>query len=106
MERELLSFLPWKPQSYNLTKEGRQALKNLQKDRSVIIKPADKRSSVVVWDREDYLAEGYKQLNDESIYVDVQHSNDKTLTGLIEKSNSMFEQEKDYFRKGIEIVFV
>ena len=92
MERELLSFLPWKPQSYNLTKEGRQALKNLQKDRSVIIKPADKRSCVVVWDREDYLAEGYKQLNDESIYVDIKHSTDKTLSDLIEKSNKFFKR--------------
>ena len=28
-------------------------------------------------DREDYLTEGHKQLNNESIYVDVKHSNDK-----------------------------
>ena len=31
---------------------------------------------MVVWDREDYLAEGYKQLNDESTYVEVKHFND------------------------------
>ena len=34
----------------------------------MIIKPPDKGSCVVVWDHEDYLAEGYKQLNDDSIY--------------------------------------
>ena len=53
MEHELFSFLPGKPQSYNLTKEEWQALKNLKEDRSMIVKPADKGSYVVVWDRED-----------------------------------------------------
>ena len=57
-----------------------------------MIKPADKGSCVVVWDREDYLAEGYKQLNDESIYVDIKHSTDKTLSDLIEKSNKFFKR--------------
>ena len=47
---------------------------------------------MVAWDREDYLAEGYKQLNDESIYVDIKHSTDKTLSDLIEKSNKFFKR--------------
>ena len=47
---------------------------------------------MVVWDREGYLAEGYKQLNDESIYVDIKHSTDKTLSDLIEKSNKFFKR--------------
>ena len=48
MEHELFSFLPGKPQSYNLTKEEWQALKNLKEGRSIIIKPAD-MGSCVVW---------------------------------------------------------
>ena len=52
-EHEMFSFLPMKPQSYNFTKEEWQALKNLEEDRSITIKPADKGSYVVVWDRED-----------------------------------------------------
>ena len=52
MEHELFSFLPGKPQSYNLTKEEWQALKNLKDKRSIIIKPADKGSCVIMWDRE------------------------------------------------------
>ena len=55
MEHEPISFLPGKPQSYKLTKEEWQALKNLKEDRSIIIKPAGKGSCVVVWDCEDYL---------------------------------------------------
>ena len=92
MEHEQFSFLPGKPQSYNLTREEWQAIKNLKDGRSTIIKPADKGSCVVLWDHEDYLAEGYKQLNDESIYGDVKHSNDKTLSDPIEKSNNFFKR--------------
>ena len=92
MEHELFSFLPGKPQSYNLTKEEWQALKKLKEDRSIIIKPADKGSCVVVWDREDYLAAGYKPLNDESINIDIKHSTDKTLSDLTEKCNNFFKR--------------
>ena len=87
MENELFSFLAGKPQSYDLTKEEWQALKNLKEGRSITIKPAD----VVVWDREDYLAEGYKQLNDESTYAEVKHSNVKALFDLTEKSKNFFK---------------
>ena len=47
---------------------------------------------MVVWDHEDYLAEGYEQLNDESTYVEVKHFNGKTLCNLIEKSNNFFKR--------------
>ena len=36
-----------------MTKEEWQAMRNLVEDRSIIIKPADKGSCVVAWDRED-----------------------------------------------------
>ena len=62
IEHELFSFLSGKPQSYNLTKEEWQASINYKEDRSILIKPADKGSFVVVLDREDNPAEGYKQL--------------------------------------------
>ena len=40
---------------------------SLQNDRSVVIKPADMGSPVVVWDRTDYLNEAERQLSDEKI---------------------------------------
>ena len=55
-EGELFSFLPGKPQSYILAKEEWQAMRNPAEDRSIIVKPTDKGSCGVVWDREDYLA--------------------------------------------------
>ena len=39
----------------NLSGDGWEALRNLADDKSIVIKGADKGSSVVIWDREDYL---------------------------------------------------
>ena len=91
LEKELFSFLPGKPQSYNLTKEEWKAMRNLAEDRSIIIKPADKGSCVVIWDREDYLAEGYRQLSDHSTYTDIKKFNQKLMSDLTEKSNRIFK---------------
>ena len=55
----------------NLTRKEKQALENLKNDKSIIIKSADKGSSVVVWDREDYLKEAEDQLSDDSVYEEV-----------------------------------
>ena len=76
----------------NLTREEWEAFKNLKEDRSIIIKPADKGSCVVVWDREDYLAEGYMQLNDKSTYVEINNFKGKFLCDLTDKSNNFFKR--------------
>ena len=39
-------------------------MRSLGNDRNVVIKPAYKRSSIVVWDRLNYLTEAEKQLSD------------------------------------------
>ena len=57
----------------NLTKEERNALYNLRDDPTIIIKGADKGSAVVVWDRDDYLKEASKQLEDKDVYEEVQN---------------------------------
>ena len=67
-------------------------MQSLAEDRSIIIKSADKSSYVVVWDREDYLAEGYKQLSDTSTYVEVKKYNYKLLSQLTEKSNKFLKR--------------
>ena len=45
-------------------------MRSLQGDRNVIIKPADKGSTVVIWHRKDYLKEAEKQLSDRSTYLE------------------------------------
>ena len=46
-------------------------MRSLVNDRSVVIKKADKGSCVVVWHREDYIAEAEGQLGDVTVYEDV-----------------------------------
>ena len=81
-------------------------MRSLENDRNVLIKPADQRSSIVVWDRLDYLAEAEKQLSDSNTYKEVKLS-EKDQIKLVEKSNNMFEglkkiviteKEKNYFK--------
>ena len=56
LENEVFSVLPGTPRDYNLSKEEWLAMRGLAEDRNIIIKPADKGSCVVLWDREVYLA--------------------------------------------------
>ena len=51
LESELFSFMTGKPQTYNLTKEERLAMRSRAEDQFIIIKPANKGSCVVVWDK-------------------------------------------------------
>ena len=52
--------------------------------RSIIIGPVDKGLYVVIWDREDYLTEGYRQLSDHCKCTDVKTFNQKLLSDFTE----------------------
>ena len=67
-------------------------------DRTIIIKSADKGSVVVVWDREDYLKEAYRQLNDKEVYEQVPDDPSvlaKTLMNALEKVRLRGDLSKD-----------
>ena len=88
----------------NLTKEERKALHSLRDDTSIVIKEADKGSAVVVWDREDYLAEAEKQLDDKNVYKkvtkEVEGSLEKTIKGVlgkVRKRGDISDSTLDYF---------
>ena len=61
-------------------------MRGLAEDQNTIIKPADKGSCVVVWDRGDYLAEADRQLKDNETYESSSFK-DADLIKLVEKSN-------------------
>ena len=42
-------MIPERVKDYNLTKDEYLAMRSLENDRNVVIKPADKGSSIVVW---------------------------------------------------------
>ena len=83
-------------------------MRYLAEDRSIVIEPADKRSCVVVWDREDYLAEGYKQLSFNSTYVEVNNYKEKLLVDLTVKATKYLKNcaTRKYYREEAEIFHI
>ena len=71
MEERLLDIEILSKKISKLTMEGREDLYSLKDDTSIIIKVADEVSVVVVWDREDYLKEVYRQIDDKEVYEQV-----------------------------------
>ena len=59
----------------NLTSDESAALINLQKRDDIVIKPADKGGTVVVWDRKLYIEEAYKQLDNPNNYQKLTQKN-------------------------------
>ena len=55
----------------------------MRDDSSIIIKGANKSLVVVVWDREDYLKEAYKQLEDREVYKEVPNDPSVLLNTII-----------------------
>ena len=55
----------------NFSKEECQVMSSLTNDTSIVIKKADKRSCVVVWDSEDCKADPENQLGDRNVYKDI-----------------------------------
>ena len=71
----------------NLAKDERNVLYSLKYVGSIIIKNTDE-GSVVVWDREDYLKEAYKQHDDREVYEEVPNDPNvliNTITKALEK---------------------
>ena len=52
----------------NLSAEEWKALRGLAADKTIVMKGANKGSSVVVWDISDYLNEASRQLQDQNIH--------------------------------------
>ena len=71
-------------------------------DRSIVKKKADKGSSIVIWDRVDYLKEANKQLNDKNVYKEVEFK-ETTLIELVESSNKFLKSLplEDIYQKRI-----
>ena len=64
LEKELFSDDISDSTQSNVSVEEWKALRGLAADKIIVIRGADKGSSVVVWDRSDYLLEASTQLED------------------------------------------
>ena len=56
------------PRHRNLSSEEYKAIKLLQHNPNIVIKPADKGSAIVILDRQYYISEGLRQLIDHNFY--------------------------------------
>ena len=93
VEKELFTVADSKLGYSNLSKEEWKVMRTLADNRTIVIKKADKGSFVVVWDRNDYIKEAEKQLNDTNLYKDVCF-NAKLLQELVGTSNKLFQNLK------------
>ena len=91
LEKELFSDDINESTQSNLSAEEWKALRGLAADKTIVIKGADKGSSVVVWDRSDYLHEASRQLPDQNIYENVKF-NENIFTNPVAKSNKIFKR--------------
>ena len=92
VESDIASHKPPKPIHDNLTKEERNALHSLQRRSDIVIKPADKGSAVVVMDRDHYVSEAERQLNDSTYYELLDHDpTDEFAKKVSEAIEEMFD---------------
>ena len=96
---------------YLLTsKEEWKALSGLVDDRRIVIKQADKGSCMVVWCRDDYIKEANNQLEDKTVYKDMNFK-ETILSVLVDKSNKIFKNlrillTQIYCGEGTQILFL
>ena len=72
LEKEVMSVSPKGKNFSNLSSSEQLSSKKLKSDRNIVIKEADKGSGVVVWDREDYISEANRQLDDRQVYEEIE----------------------------------
>ena len=78
----------------NLSTEEQNALTSLRQDRNIVIKKADKSSTIVIMNREDYIAEVDRQLNDQTYYEKLPDNPHEQFKKEIQDAISEIQQNK------------
>ena len=94
IEEELMKINEHGMNYSSLSKEERDALHNLSNDDSIIIKPADKGSGIVIWDRSDYLLECQRQLSEQQVYEKIEQSPLEKVTHRIKTTLKQMVHKK------------
>ena len=82
------------PQSHSLTPPERTALNDLQNNKDIIIKRADKGGAVVVWGYAKYVLEANRQLQDTQYYRPTELSS-KPFLQMKEELTALLHRAKD-----------
>ena len=72
--------------------------------KEIIIVPADKGGGICVFSRDDYLKEGYKQLNDTNTYQELKKSTSSHIVKAVEDVIQALTEEKHCFQIYLQIL--
>uniref|UniRef100_A0A803JSK4 Reverse transcriptase domain-containing protein n=1 Tax=Xenopus tropicalis TaxID=8364 RepID=A0A803JSK4_XENTR len=78
----------------NCSKEEYEALKSLERNTEIIIKPADKGGGIVIMDKEKYVAECERLLSDKETYKELNRDPINVFKNKLEKMVREAEKEK------------
>uniref|UniRef100_A0A8C5P9J1 Reverse transcriptase domain-containing protein n=1 Tax=Leptobrachium leishanense TaxID=445787 RepID=A0A8C5P9J1_9ANUR len=81
-----------KEKNHNLTKEEKKAIKDLDKDETIIIKPADKGGGIVIWSKEAYNEESLRILGDERTYAKLKNN---PITEIRDNLHTLLQDGRD-----------
>ena len=87
-EFELGKYVPRAPKRSNLSREEQLAIRELETNPHIVIKPADKCSAVVILSIDDYVSEAMRQLSDTDHY-------EKQPTNLTARFNAEIKAKLD-----------
>ena len=91
------------PHSQNISRAEKQALKSLSNNSDIIIKKADKGSSIVIQNKVDYIKEGERQLSDPKFYKevpeDLTENSNVEITEYLDKLHDLGKLSKSLNKK-------
>ena len=100
--KETLLHMDIRKTTNNMPKEERAALRALKNNPDIIIKKADNNSNIVILNREDYLEEGYTQLNNGIHYEPVNTANtteiQDEIRGITEELRKLGQIDKETYK--------
>ena len=69
----------------NISTEERKGLRDLMNDESIVIRPADTGSGIIVMDKEDYVNKVKEDINNNSTYKKIGKDGTTTLSNKVKK---------------------
>ena len=103
LEEEIIKINEAHQNYPNLTKAECEALQDLMYDKNIVIKPADKGSAIVIWDKQDYLKECELQLGNKSVYEEVKRDPLHSVTQKIRNTLLDMLRKKEIDKKIIQL---
>ena len=72
-------------------------------DKNIVIKPADKESAIIIWDKQDYFKECELQLGNKSVYEEVKRDPLQGVTQKIRNNLLDMLRKKEINKKIIQL---